>query len=132
MPMSGPYAEFKPARPSTCRHPAADSVPKRISRQDGPVRLRPVLATLLLCGLVVSGCTRGGSLPTPSTDPESAAQAAAELAAGLAKKDLSAVEFAGADSATVNNEFAAVVAGMGPIASAVQVSEVDGQGDAAT
>ena len=96
------------------------------------MRLRPVLASLLLCGLVVSGCTRGGSLPTPSTDPKSAAQAAAELAAGLAKKDLSAVEFAGADSATVNKEFAAVVASMGPIAPAVQVSEVEGQGDAAT
>ena len=72
-------------------------------RQDSPVRFRAV-TIVLTTGLLLLGCTRGGSGPTPSPVEDSAARAAAHLAAGLAKKDVSAVEFAGLDSAVVNDE----------------------------
>ena len=51
--------------------------------------------------VVLAGCSTGNPLPDPGpTDtPE---RAAAELAAGLTKKDLTAVEFVGATGAEVN------------------------------
>ena len=84
---------------------------------------------LLAALLLLTGCTDAG-LPTPNADdPE---RAATELAAGLADKDLTAVEFVGASSATVDASFQTLVRGMGPLAPTVSVSDVDRQGSAAT
>ena len=52
--------------------------------------------------LLLVGCTAirtDSPIPAPTDDPE---RAAAELAAGLAKKDLTAVEFVGAAGTEVN------------------------------
>ena len=70
--------------------------------------------------------------PRPDTGKDSAARAAAELAAGLAARDLSKVEFAGADSKAVNEQLAALVAGMGSLKPTVQVDRVDVTGSTAT
>src|ERR671912_1049717 len=106
-----------------CSHPPR--------RQDGPVRFRAV--TIVLTSVVLLlGCTRGGSGPTPSPGENTADRAAAELATGLAKKDVSAVEFAGANSAAVNDELKALLAGMGPLTPNVQVGRVDVSGKMAT
>jgi cell division protein FtsI/penicillin-binding protein 2 len=78
--------------------------------------------------VLLTGCT--GGLPTPSgDDPE---RAATELAAGLSKQDLRPVEFVAASSADVDASFKSLVRGMGPVAPAVSVSEVDRSGSAAT
>jgi cell division protein FtsI/penicillin-binding protein 2 len=95
------------------------------------VRSRAVTIVLTSVLLLV-GCTSGGSRPTPPPAEDSAARAAADLASGLAKKDVSAVEFAGADSAAVNDELKALLAGMGPLAPNVQVGSVDVEDKAAT
>ena len=59
-------------------------------------------------------------LPTPDPGPPTAPdRAAAELAAGLAKKDLTAVEFVGAAGAEVDELYQPLVAGMGPLQPAV-------------
>jgi cell division protein FtsI/penicillin-binding protein 2 len=96
------------------------------------VRFSPIVAVVIAIVLLAGGCTRGGTVPTPSPVEDSAARAAAELAAGLAKKDVASVEFAGASSTKVNQELAALVAGMGPVNPSVQVGQIDTQGDAAT
>jgi cell division protein FtsI/penicillin-binding protein 2 len=86
------------------------------------------LAALLTTALLLTACT--GGLPTPNgDDPE---RAATELAAGLSKKDLKPVEFVAATGADVDASFQTLVRGMGPIAPAVSVSEVDRSGSAAT
>jgi hypothetical protein len=95
------------------------------------VRFRAV-TIVLTTGLLLMGCTRGGSVPTPSPVEDTADRAAAQLAAGLGKKDVSAVEFAGANSAAVNDELKALMAGMGPLAPNVQVGRVNIQGTMAT
>ena len=83
---------------------------------------------LLTTALLLTACT--GGLPTPNgDDPE---RAATELAAGLSKKDLKPVEFVAATGADVDASFQTLVRGMGPIAPAVSVSEVDRSGSAAT
>ena len=94
------------------------------------MRFRAVTIVLTTFLLLVA-CTRGGSVPTPPGE-DTARRAAAELAAGLAKKDVSAVEFAGASSAAVNDELKAVLAGMGPLAPSVQVGQANVQGKTAT
>jgi Penicillin binding protein transpeptidase domain/Penicillin-binding Protein dimerisation domain/NTF2-like N-terminal transpeptidase domain len=71
-------------------------------------------------------------VPTPAPGEDSAARAAAALATGLAKKEVSSVEFAGASSAAVNDELADLVTGMGPPSPSVQVGQVEDQGNAAT
>ena len=88
-----------------------------------------LLAGLLLAGLVlVTACS--GGLPTPNgDDPE---RAAAELAAGLSKKDLKAVEFVAAAGADVDASFQTLVRGMGPLTPEVSVDTVDRSGSAAT
>ena len=92
-------------------------------------RVRWALGGLLALALLLAGCT-GGGLPTPNGDtPE---RAAAELAAGLTKKDLTGVEFVAAGSADVNASFQTLVRGMGPVTPAVSVNEVDRSGSAAT
>lgn len=78
--------------------------------------------------LVLTGCS--GGLPTPNgDDPE---RAAAELAAGLGKKDLKAVEFVAATSTDVDASFQTLVRGMGPLSPEVSVDTVDRQGSSAT
>jgi cell division protein FtsI/penicillin-binding protein 2 len=97
--------------------------------------LRPgVVASLLglVLMLLIAGCTAGRTTPGPTQNQDSAARAAAELAAGLAAKDVSKVEFAGADSKAVNEQFAALVAGMGSLKPTVQVDRVDVTGSTAT
>ena len=62
--------------------------------------------------LLVAGCSWDGTLPTPDAtdDPQ---RAAAELATGLARRDLTTVEFAGATGSAVDSAFQALVDGMG-------------------
>ncbi len=96
------------------------------------MRYRAVLAVLLAIGCAAAGCTRGGTVPTPSLENDTAARAAAELAAGLAKKDVSSLEFTGANSAIVNEELSELIAGMGPLSPSVQVGQVDDHDKAAT
>jgi hypothetical protein len=81
--------------------------------------------------LLVSGCTWDGSLPTPdpTDDPD---RAAAELASGLSRRDLTTVEFSGATGTEVNAEFQPLVTGMASLKPRVSVAGVDVQGDAAT
>ena len=95
------------------------------------MRFRVVTIVLTSVVLLV-GCTGGGSGPTPTPAEDSAARAAADLATGLAKKDVSAVEFAGMDSALVNDELKALLAGMGPLAPNVQVGAVTVEDKTAT
>ena len=89
-----------------------------------------------LLGLVlpslIAGCTAGSPTPSPTQAKDSAARAAADLAAGLATKDLSNVEFGGADSKAVNEQLAALVAGMGSLKPTVQIGHVDVTGNSAT
>jgi hypothetical protein len=80
---------------------------------------------------LVVGCT--ANPPTPDPGPkDSPERAAAELAAGLVKKDLTAVEFVGATGAEVNALLEPLVSGMGPLRPAVTVGAVNRQDDAAT
>ncbi|HYI54849.1 MAG TPA: penicillin-binding transpeptidase domain-containing protein, partial [Microlunatus sp.] len=99
------------------------------ARRSGPgSRRRWALAGPVAAAVLLTGCT--GGLPTPSgDDPE---RAATELAAGLSKQDLRPVEFVAASSADVDASFKSLVRGMGPVAPAVSVSEVDRSGSAAT
>jgi Penicillin binding protein transpeptidase domain/Penicillin-binding Protein dimerisation domain/NTF2-like N-terminal transpeptidase domain len=88
-------------------------------------------ALLLPAILVLAGCTTSGPRPDPgpADTPE---RAAAELAAGLSKKDLAAVEFVGATGAEVNALYQPLVKGMGPRKPDVTVNGVGRQGDSAT
>ena len=81
--------------------------------------------------MLLAGCSWDGTLPTPdpTDDPD---RAAAELASGLAKRDLTNVEFAGAAGSAVNAEFQPLVSGMAQLKPRVSVAGVDVQGDAAT
>ena len=89
---------------------------------------RPVITVVaaLVATLLVIGCTRDGLLPTPTTDDPQ--RAAAELAAGLAKGDLTAVEFLGADGSLVQAAYEPLVAGMGPLLPQVRVVGVERDG----
>ena len=83
--------------------------------------------------LVLTGCSATSQPdPVPSVTADSAARAAAELAAGLAAKDLAPVEFAGATGAEVNQQFQPTVRGLGPLKPQVTVGAVDQQGDNGT
>ena len=99
--------------------------------QDGPVR-RLWLSLLLIVGLLVAGCTGNGSTPDPGPNADTPERAAAELATGLAKKDLKAVEFTGASGADVDALFQPLVAGMGPLQPEVSVGSVTRQDNGAT
>jgi cell division protein FtsI/penicillin-binding protein 2 len=83
----------------------------------------------LVVALLVSGCT--ANTPQPDPDTSGAAAAAAALAAGLAKKDVTPVAFAGATGTDVNEQLQAAVAGMGPLAPTVTVARVDPGGTTA-
>ena len=78
--------------------------------------------------LLVAGCS--GGLPMPNgDDPERAAN---ELAAGLSKKDVKAVEFVAAASTDVDASLQTLIRGMGPLTPEVSVDTVDRSGSAAT
>ena len=80
-----------------------------------------------------SAARRSDRLPDPAPpDGDGPELAAAKLAAGLAKKDLSAVEFVGATGIEVNQLFQPLVAGMGPQLPKVTVGAVTRQGESAT
>ena len=94
--------------------------------------MRRLCSALLLTTIIVlAGCTTPEPVPDPSPAdiPE---RAAAELAAGLTKKDLSAVEFVGATGAEVNALYQPLIAGMGPRQPQVTVAGVARQGGSAT
>lgn len=106
-------------------------------RRSGPSSSRPSsrrgsggVAALTLV-LLLGACTAKDGSPGPTTDPGSPEQVAAALAAGLAKRDVSAVPFAGATGADVNNELNAQLAGMGSLRPAVTVGPVDTSGSQA-
>jgi hypothetical protein len=101
------------------------------SRPARPLLMRGYAAALGLA-LVLSSCTAKGGSPGPTTDPGTAEQAAAALAAGLARRDVSAVPFSGASGAEVNAQLTPLVAGMGTVKPSVAVGAVDTQGDKAT
>ena len=83
--------------------------------------------------LLLTGCPATSQPdPAPSAPADSASRAAADLAAGLAAKDLSRVEFTGTTGAEVNAGFQPAVRGLGDLAPRVTVGAVDEQGDNAT
>jgi hypothetical protein len=89
---------------------------------------------VVLCcavALVLPGCTGKGSSPAPSGSADTPQRAATELAAGLTKKDVTKVEFAGAAASDVNDRLTALLAGLGPVTSTVSVGGVDSQTDTA-
>ena len=94
-------------------------------------RLRRLL--VLAVALPLVACTATDRLPDPpppnGDEPE---RAAAELAAGLAKRDLSDVEFVGLTGVEANQLFQPLVEGMGPRMPEVNVRGVTRQGDSAT
>lgn len=88
------------------------------------------LVTLALSVLVATGCTSQGSSPAPDRDV--AQQAAAALAAALTQKDVTPVAFTGATGAEVNDLFAPLVRGMGPLTPQVSAQPVVAQGSSAS
>ena len=101
----------------------------RVRRRRSPTSLPRSPAVVLLVALLLGGCT---ATPDPDPDTDGAAAAAAALAAGLAKKDLTPVAFAGATGSAVNAQLQPLVRGMGPLQPAVTVGGVTTSGDEAT
>ena len=92
-------------------------------------RLRSAVCLVSLA--VLAACSTG--IPTPDPSPtDTPDRAAAELATGLTKKDLNAVEFVGATGTEVNELYQPLVTGMGARQPRVTVSSVDRQGGTAT
>jgi hypothetical protein len=93
--------------------------------------VRRLCSALLAATVVLAACTtsRPGPDPGPADTPE---RAAAELAAGLTKKDLSAVEFVGSTGPEVNALYQPLIAGMGPRQPQVTVAGVARQAGSAT
>lgn len=87
---------------------------------------------MLSATLLLTSCISCSPNPDPGPDADSPARAAAALTVGLAKKDLSGVEFVGATGEAVNDLFQPLVSGMGPNSPVVNVVSVDTQGSAAT
>ena len=90
------------------------------------------LSLFLIVGLLVAGCTANGTRLDPGPKADTPERAASELAAGLSKKNLKAVEFAGASGADVDLLFQPLVAGMGPLHPEVSIGAVTAQGNGAT
>ncbi len=95
-------------------------------------RCRRVLGVFILSlAWLLAACTSSPD-PDPAPSTDTAERAMADLAAALAKKDLSPLEFVGATGAEVNDLFQPVVRGMGPISPKVTVGAVNVQGSTAT
>src|SRR3954453_2469757 len=89
--------------------PRPEKVRSRPASPARPGRAARVAVVTVL--LLVAGCS--GGLPMPNgDDPERAAN---ELAAGLSKKDVKAVEFVAAASTDVDASLQALIRGMGPL-----------------
>ena len=88
------------------------------------------LVAVALALLVVAGCTSHGSSPTP--DRGAAQQVATALAAALTNKDVSPVAFTGATGTEINDLFAPLVRGMGPLKPQVSAQPVVMQGSSAS
>jgi cell division protein FtsI/penicillin-binding protein 2 len=95
-----------------------------------PSTIRAVVLTLVAVAFL-GGCT-GVTAPTPTPSLDSPERAAAELADGISRGDLSAVEFASSSSAQANSAFQAVIAGMGPVHPSVGVASLNAQSASAT
>jgi hypothetical protein len=94
--------------------------------------VRRLCSALLLATIIaLAGCTASRPQPDPSP-AETPDRAAAELAAGLTKKDLSAVEFVGATGAEVNALYQPLISGMGARQPQVTVGGVSRQAGSAT
>ncbi len=100
-----------------------------------PLTTRPTLLRTVVLALVgaafLASCS-DSTAPTPSPSLESPERAASDLADGLAKADLSGVEFASAPSSEINAAFQALVAGMGPVRPDVGVASLNAQTTSAT
>jgi cell division protein FtsI/penicillin-binding protein 2 len=96
-----------------------------------PPHVRVNVAALGLA-LVLLGCTARGGTPSPTGRPDTPEQAAAALAAGIARLDVSQVSFVGAAAPDVNKQFTALVTGMGSGKPGVTVGPVDAQGSKAS
>src|SRR5215210_2793619 len=132
MPMHGPYKLARRAlvdRRPVVRRWHHEAVPRGRDRNLAALPRRACGAAAVVVALLLSGCT--ATTPQPDPDTSGAAAAAEALAAGLAKKDVTPVAFAGASGPEVNERLQAVVAGMGPLAPAVTVSRVEPAGTTA-
>lgn len=96
-----------------------------------PRRSLRALAAALMVGLLAA-CTTSAPDPGPSRTTDTAARAAADLSAGLAKKNLSALEFVGSSGAQVDRLFQPLVSGMGALSPTVTVGSVTVQASSAT
>ncbi len=97
-----------------------------------PRRRHLLAAVMLVTAGLLPACTSSTPNPGPTPTTDTADRAAAELAAGLSKSDLSAVEFVGSSGTEVNDLFQPLVTGMGPSVPAVTVGSVEVQGTSAT
>ncbi len=101
-----------------------------------PTSVSPRRSVVAIVGLGLAGlltaCTATAPTPDPAPTADTPARAAAELAGGLATKDLTPVEFVGATGAQVNDLYQPLVRGLGPLTPAVAVGAVDTQGTSAT
>ena len=81
---------------------------------------------LTALGLLLAGCTAASPQPDPVPNGDTPERAAAQLAAGLAKKDLSPRSSSSARrAAEVNALFKPLVAGMGPLTPRSTVAAVN-------
>lgn len=97
-----------------------------------PRRRQLLAAVMVVTAGLLPACTSSTPNPGPTPTADTADRAAAELAAGLSKSDLSAVEFVGSSGTEVNDLFQPLVTGMGPSLPAVTVGSVEVQGTSAT
>ena len=104
----------------------------RTRKQSRRAHPRRAVAVAMALSALLGACTAKGGSPGPTTEPGTPDQVAAALAAGLAKRDVSAVPFVGATGAETNDRLAAVVSGMGSLEPTVTLGPVTSQGDQAT
>lgn len=93
-----------------------------------PRSLLTTTASVLGVLLVLTSCTAKGDPPSPTGSPDTPERAAAVLAAGIARLDVSQVEFTGASGPEVNNQLKPLVSGMGSLRPAVTVGPINTQG----
>ncbi len=97
-------------------------------------RFKTRFQALIVAALVLAlaACTAGGGGTEPPPASDDPARAAGELAAGLQSGDLTKVEFSRLESAAVDEQFKALVAGVRGAKRTVAVGQVETTGDEAT